>query len=163
MNQLESDQKSIETEEIDIKQFITIKLNEFKIMANEKNIQLNTNIDSNLLCLTSRSELNRITDNLLSNAIKYTPNGKTVLINTHITKNKLTINFIDEGKGIPENELSLLFKKFSKLSTRPTNEEPSTGLGLYIVKLLSDKVGAELNVESEVGKGSIFSISLPLN
>jgi signal transduction histidine kinase len=52
-------------------------------------------------------------------------------------------------------------KKFSKLSTRPTNEEPSTGLGLYIVKLLSDKIGAELNVESEVGKGSSFSIRIP--
>ena len=163
MNMLESDQKPNENEEIDITAFISQKVNEFKIMANEKDIVLNTNINPNLLCLTSRNELNRIADNLLSNAIKYTPKGKTVLINTRITKNKLTINFIDEGKGIPENERTLLFKKFSKLSTRPTNEEPSTGLGLYIVKLLSDKIRAELNVESEVGKGSVFSISLPSN
>ena len=161
MNQLESDRQQIVTEEIDINAFIVEKINEFRIIADEKNITLNTNSKLELMCLTSTSELNRITDNLLSNAIKYTPIGKNVFIETQISNNKLNINFIDEGKGIPEEELSLLFKKFSKLSTRPTNEEPSTGLGLYIVKLLSDKIGAELHVKSEVNNGSTFTLSLP--
>ncbi|MFT5750123.1 MAG: signal transduction histidine kinase [Ancylomarina sp.] len=161
MNKLESDQQSIEVEEIYIKSFISNKANEFKMMADEKNIVLNTSIKSEVKCTTNLSMLNRITDNLLTNAIKYTPNGKTVLVETQISNNKLNINFIDQGQGIPEKERSLLFKKFSKLSTRPTNEEPSTGLGLYIVKLLSDKIGAVLNVDSEVGKGSVFTISIP--
>ncbi|MGZ2371226.1 sensor histidine kinase [Ancylomarina sp. YFZ004] len=161
MNKLECDRQQIETEDIDINEFIANKINEFRTIADEKNITLITNNNLKIYCITSFSELNRITDNLLSNAIKYTPTGKNVFIETQILNTKLNINFIDEGKGIPKDELSLLFKKFSKLSTRPTNEEPSTGLGLYIVKLLSDKIGAELYVKSEVGKGSIFTLTLP--
>lgn len=162
MNKLECDQQLIETQEVNINKFIVNKINEFKTIADEKSITLRTNSKSELMCFTSTSELNRITDNLLSNAIKYTPIGKDVFIEIQATNNKLDINFNDEGKGIPEKELSLLFKKFSKLITRPTNEEPSTGLGLYIVKLLSDKIGAELHVKSKIGKGSTFTLTLPM-
>lgn len=163
MNQLENKSQNIDTIEIDINEFINDKINQFKTLADEKNIKLRlANNEQKLKCQSSLSELNRITDNLLSNAIKYTPIGKIVTVNAQILNNKLCIDFIDEGAGIPKEELSLLFKKFSKLSTRPTNEEPSTGLGLYIVKLLSEKIGAELNVDSEIGTGSKFTLILPL-
>ncbi|MDE5421295.1 HAMP domain-containing histidine kinase [Ancylomarina sp. DW003] len=163
MNQLENKTQDIDTIEIDIDKFINDKISQFKTIADEKSIKLKTvNNETTLSCFTSHNELNRISDNLLSNAIKYTPIGKSITIETQIANNKLNINFIDEGAGIPQEELSLLFKKFSKLSTRPTNEEPSTGLGLYIVRLLSEKIGAVTSVKSEVGIGSTFTLSLPL-
>jgi len=164
MNTIENDNKNTEKVKLDLNEFISDKITEFKPLAQEKNIQLSLKEkNSNLFLNTSINELNRITDNLLSNAIKYTPIGKSVLIDVQKENERIIIKFIDEGAGIPEEERVLLFKKFSKLSTRPTNEEASTGLGLYIVKLLSERIEAELNVESQIGKGSVFSISILAN
>ena len=163
MNTLENNQKKVEKTGLNLSQFMIDKIKNFKLLADEKNIQLELiQENDNTKCHTSLSELNRITDNLLSNAIKYTAMDKTVSIAIQTKEDRIDIQFIDQGAGIPENELNLLFKKFSKLSTRPTNEESSTGLGLYIVKLLSEKIDGKLNVESEVGKGSIFSINIPM-
>lgn len=164
MNNLENEKKNLDKIEIDLNQFISNKINEFTPLANEKGIQLSLKEEcSNLTFHSSINELNRITDNLLSNAIKYTPIGKSVWVDIQKDKERVKIKFIDEGAGIPEEERVLLFKKFSKLSTRPTNEESSTGLGLYIVKLLSERIEGELNVESQIGKGSIFTISIRAN
>ena len=164
MNTIENDNKNTEKVKLDLNEFISDKITEFKPLAQEKNIQLSLKEkNSNLFLNTSINELNRITDNLLSNAIKYTPIGKSVLIDVQKENERIIIKFIDEGAGIPEEERVLLFKKFSKLSTRPTNEEASTRLGLYIVKLLSERIEAELNVESQIGKGSVFSISILAN
>lgn len=73
---------------------------------------------------------------------------------------QVQINIRDEGMGINREELPLLFSKYAKISTQPTAGEPSTGLGLSIVKRIADEIDAKILCESEKGKGSLFSIIL---
>lgn len=70
---------------------------------------------------------------------------------------------IDQGQGIPQSEIPKLFKEFGKTSVRPTSGENSTGLGLAIAKKIVEQHGGEINVVSEVGRGSTFSFWLPFN
>jgi signal transduction histidine kinase len=71
---------------------------------------------------------------------------------------KVEVVFIDQGAGISENEIPLLFKKFQRLSNKPTGDETSTGLGLFITKVIADKCNAKLFCESTVGVGTIFKV-----
>jgi signal transduction histidine kinase len=98
---------------------------------------------------------------LLSNAIKYTGHGKNVTVLVMDNQEETKIVVADEGPGISEEEQHLLFKRFQKLSPRPTGGELSTGLGLSIVKYLAEQLQGSISVESEPGKGSVFTLHLP--
>ena len=164
MNMVESDRKSVQKDKIDLVKLLNQKVESFTPLAEKKGISINQNhIYTELWAITGVNELNRIIDNLLSNSIKYSPLKCNVSLELIQLDNRIEICFADEGSGIPKEELPLLFKKFSKLSTRPTNEEESSGLGLYIVKLLADKIGATIRVNSNVGTGSKFILELPIS
>ncbi len=100
--------------------------------------------------------------NLLSNAIKYSPRDSTVTLASEERDGKLMIYVADQGPGIPEAERSKLFREFSRLSTRPTGGESSTGLGLWIVKHLVELHHGEVGVECPPQGGSVFWVSLPV-
>lgn len=104
-----------------------------------------------------------IFENLLSNAIKFSEEGKNIEVIISNSDEYLLINVIDEGAGIDPSEEDKLFKKFSKLSARPTAGESSTGLGLSLVKryveLSNGKVWHERNTNAQ---GAIFKVQLPL-
>ncbi|PXX99024.1 hypothetical protein DF185_14165 [Marinifilum breve] len=164
MNKLENDTSDFQKEAFDLVQFIEKKRENFEPQANKKNIKLDCICKEESIWLTTGlNELNRIVDNLLSNAIKYSPFDKGVNIQIEKRDREIALHFVDEGKGIPAKDMSKLFRKFTKLSTRPTNDESSTGLGLYIVKVLTERIGAKIEVNSEVGVGSCFSLIIPLN
>jgi len=101
-------------------------------------------------------------ENLISNAIKYSPSGSAVRIETRNNSGCVRISVIDQGEGIPENERPLLFQPFSRLSTRPTAGEHSTGLGLWIVKQLVALHGGEVGLDCPSEGGSNFWVDLPL-
>jgi signal transduction histidine kinase len=111
---------------------------------------------------SDRNLFSQILDNLVSNAIKYSHSNSTVSIRCLKEDGNVTIEVEDHGVGIPADEMNLLFKKFSKLSSRPTAGESSTGLGLSIVFMLVKLLGGSINCKSEPGKGSIFSVVFPL-
>lgn len=163
MNRIENTEADLELYDLDVIFLLTNKMEQFKTLADRKELNLQFVSDEKHLKIKSaESELGRIVDNLLSNAIKFSPHGKTVTIQVKQENAKVQILFKDEGEGIPEEEKEQLFRKFSKLSTRPTNNESSTGLGLYIVKLLASKINGNIKVDSTVGKGTIFTIELDL-
>jgi signal transduction histidine kinase len=113
-----------------------------------------------------RSELNylsRIFDNLLSNAIKYTPSDRKVEVMSAIVGANLLITVSDQGPGISQEDQEKMFKKFQRLSARPTGGESSTGLGLSIIKTLSQRLHGDVQVESKLGEGSRFTMSVPLD
>jgi signal transduction histidine kinase len=112
---------------------------------------------------TDQTYLSRILDNLITNAIKFSEQGSSVYIDVQSGEDKATIQIRDEGPGFREEDLPHLFKKFKKLSARPTNGESSTGLGLAIVKLLVEKLNGMIRVESQSGRGACFVIELPLS
>ena len=100
----------------------------------------------------------RVLENLISNAYKFSPNNSIIEITIHVLKKNVRISVKDEGPGMTKLDKAKLFTKFGKLSATPTGNEKSTGLGLYIVKNLISEMKGNIKVESEVGKGSTFSI-----
>ncbi len=105
--------------------------------------------------------IKRIMDNLISNAIKFSPYHKKISINIIENKCFISISVTDEGPGISEEDKSRLFKKFQRLTAKPTGGEASNGLGLSIVKTLTERLGGAVSVETELNKGSSFIVTLP--
>lgn len=134
------------------------------VMAKQKNISLNLIIEENLPDIEVDSErINQVMENLLSNAVKYSYPETEIQIK--ITRNdaNIIVSVIDQGQGIPEDEQKELFKPFQTTSVKPTGTETSTGLGLVIVRKIVRLHGGTISVESEIGKGSCFTFTLPIN
>ena len=100
----------------------------------------------------------QIISNLLSNALKFSAVGSAVDVVYQQIGGRACVSVADAGPGISVEELPFLFQRFRKLSARPTEGEHSTGLGLSIAKLLADRLGASIEVESTVGAGSTFRL-----
>lgn len=149
--------------------FITIleeNVEFFKRVANEKTIQLFLQKDENIPIARIKVDKFRIIqviENLLSNAVKYTLPGGEVYVFYEIKDSKLITHIKDTGVGLDEEDLKCIFQSFKKLSAKPTGGESSTGLGLAIVKKIVALHGGKIFVQSEKGKGSTFSFSLPLS
>lgn len=108
-------------------------------------------------------KIGQVLDNLITNAVKFSYSGSLVTVRLGRHEDNAVISVQDQGQGIPAEELGKLFEPFKRLSVRGTNGEPSTGLGLAIVKKIVMGHGGDVKVKSEVGKGSVFEVWLPLN
>jgi signal transduction histidine kinase len=161
INKLELGLFEQHVEEFDVKESIDKIINNYEKSASEKNITLKKFYAGNISIRNNREFLERILDNLVSNAIKFSPNNKTVTITCDYNYQFLAFSVKDEGPGISKKEQKDLFKKFTKLSPRPTGGESSTGLGLAIVKLLVDKLEGEIEVISKEKKGTEIRIKFP--
>lgn len=121
------------------------------------------------IALLDRDRITQVLVNLLDNAVKFTPEQGTVSIGLLLPKSGksalkplfMRITIADTGVGIPEHEMSRLFEKFYRVSQKG-KEIRGTGLGLAIAKQIVDLHNGEITVQSEVGKGSIFTIALPV-
>ena len=109
------------------------------------------------------SGLGRVFNNLLSNAIKFTPEEGTIhLIIEPGPPDKVRVKVMDTGIGIPEDKIPYLFDQFTSTSQSGTSGEVGTGLGMSIVKEILEKHGVPIEVESEVGKGTCFTLTFSL-
>lgn len=157
----EISQYSLKLENFDLSVLIDDIIDEFRPMAWKKNINLQYDAPFNPLFIISDKQLvSRIFENLISNAIKFTHSDKSVWVNVSEEKDTVSIRVIDEGVGIAHEELPLLFSKYSKISSRPTDGEKSNGLGLSIVKRIVQELNGSIFCESEEGKGSVFTVVL---
>jgi signal transduction histidine kinase len=148
-------------ENFDINLFIESVVDGFRPAAAQKEIHLHTESPSQAIyVLSDKQLLLRILDNLISNAIKYSPKERTVWVNISDEADHVHIRVRDEGVGISKEEIPFLFSKYTRLSSRPTNGESSTGLGLSIVKRIVDELNGKIYCESEPGKGSLFTVVL---
>jgi signal transduction histidine kinase len=100
--------------------------------------------------------------NLLSNAIKFSPKNGTVTISIVKKDRCAEIRISDEGPGIAPEDRTLIFDKFRQSRTAEAVAAKGTGLGLAIVRALAESHGGEVGIESEVGRGSTFYVSIPL-
>jgi two-component system phosphate regulon sensor histidine kinase PhoR len=101
--------------------------------------------------------------NLLDNAIKYCDKEPRIKISTKIVKGKLMFSISDNGKGIAKDDQKYLFDKFYRVSTGNVHDVKGFGLGLFYVKTVLNKLGSEITLKSQLGKGSDFVVSLTLN
>ncbi|MCU0391635.1 MAG: ATP-binding protein [Thermoflexibacter sp.] len=154
--------EAINWEKLDLETFLTPVVSSYKQQAENKHIQLHFDHQLNTKIIDAdRSYLTRILDNLVSNAIKFSPKDKNIYITAIENSHIVSISIKDEGPGISPEDQKKMFKKFQKLSARPTAGESSTGLGLSIIKTLVERMEGQIKVNSEVGKGTEFVIELP--
>ncbi|MGD9329549.1 MAG: tetratricopeptide repeat-containing sensor histidine kinase [Cyclobacteriaceae bacterium] len=161
LNKLELGLFEQQIEDFEVKDTIDKIIHNYEKAASEKNIVLKKSCPGNISIRNNREFIERILDNLVSNAIKFSPNNKEVFISCDYNYQFLVLSVKDEGPGISKKEQQDLFKKFIKLSPRPTGGESSTGLGLAIVKLLVDKLEGEIEVLSKEKKGTEIRIKFP--
>ncbi|GHO79590.1 hypothetical protein KSD_73610 [Ktedonobacter sp. SOSP1-85] len=109
-----------------------------------------------------KGRLEQVFINLISNAIKYSPDAKTVEIDLSTSPEAATIRIRDHGQGIPQELRDKIFERFYRVSGANQKAIPGLGMGLYIVAEIVRHHGGDITVESEVGKGSTFSVTLPL-
>lgn len=131
-------------------------------IAHSKKITIHNTIDKDLLVFVDYNMLSTILRNLISNAIKFTHKGKNIYINSFIDDSKVTIEVKDEGVGIEKETIEKLFKPSENVVTYGTSGEKGSGLGLLLCKEFVEKHEGKIWVESEIGKGSSFTFSLPL-
>ncbi|MGB9770636.1 MAG: sensor histidine kinase [Candidatus Kapaibacteriota bacterium] len=131
--------------------------------AKNKNINVFVDLDEKLDEFKfDRYKVYEVLDNLLSNAIKFTQKGGEVRVTTRRENEKVVIEVIDNGLGLSDEDLSRAFQRGARLSAKPTGEETSSGLGLWIVKRLVEAMKGKVWVRSKLGKGSTFAFSIPI-
>lgn len=111
--------------------------------------------------LADPSALRQVLDNLLSNALKFSPNGKRINISVKSDQFHVECRVQDQGPGFTKDDETRMFQRYGRLSARPTGGEPSSGLGLSIVRKLVQAMNGELKCESTPGEGTTFTIRLP--
>jgi two-component system phosphate regulon sensor histidine kinase PhoR len=156
----------LQIEKVVVQQVIDEVLNSLQMQAVQKEIQLNqetSNGDNPLIVVEAdRALLQQALYNLVENAIKYTPAGGQIKIKMEQRKASVILQVIDNGIGIAPLDLPRLFEKFYRSGRRETYQQRGTGLGLAIVKSIAERHNGRVWVDSQLGKGSIFSYEMPI-
>ncbi|OGU77634.1 MAG: hypothetical protein A2279_02615 [Stygiobacter sp. RIFOXYA12_FULL_38_9] len=132
-----------------------------KTNAANKNISLNKEFDTSFKIFVDFEMMQVVMRNLISNAIKFTNFGGSITVKAKQT-DRTYITITDTGVGIPQEVISKLFRIDMHHSTDGTNKEQGTGLGLILCKEIIERHSGKILVESSEGKGSSFTISIPL-
>ena len=132
--------------------------------AKYKNIryELINPIMPDIIGLLDRDKIEKILNNLISNSLKFTPAGGIITVETFLDEGLLTILVSDSGKGIPAAELNHVFERYYQVSSDQSSAEGGTGIGLSIAKEFSELLNGSISVESTLGKGSLFIVTIPI-
>ncbi len=164
ISRIEAGKLEIHRDKVDLQSMLNELVNMFSLQAAGKGIQFRYLADNHLprYVHTDGKRLRQILINLLSNAVKFTHSGE-VLLRISYRSQVAKISVTDTGVGISEADLPRIFRPFERAHNSGSPEVAGTGLGLTIVKLLSEIMGGDLEVHSQVGQGSTFTLSLMLN
>jgi two-component system sensor histidine kinase/response regulator len=154
---------NFEIQDVNVFEIVEEMLQDFNLRCAKKEINLINECETKTIVEADLNMLRTILRNLLSNAIKFTPNGSEVKINSEKINEKVKISVIDSGVGISDNNIKKILAANELFSTYGTNNEKGTGLGLKICKQFIKNHNSELEIESEVGKGSEFSFMLEVS
>jgi CheY-like chemotaxis protein/anti-sigma regulatory factor (Ser/Thr protein kinase) len=150
---------------VEIESVVRSVSEEYSVLAEQKGIELHLScsIKEGTIIITDIRVIRTILNNLVSNAVKYTPSGGEVYVTVHTDNQQLLISVSDTGRGIHPDDLPYLFDRYFQTNRPDTPLEGGTGIGLALVKELADIMNGRVTVESNPGKGSLFSVSLPLS
>jgi len=161
ISKIEADQLEVVSEPFDLSDLIRETTNAARPMAEEKGLVLQVDIAPDVGVIRSdRRRVRQIVMNLLSNAAKFTETG-SVRVGCVEDGASVVITVEDTGIGIGEEDLAKLFVPFQQIDTGLTRKYEGTGLGLSICKRLSERLGGTIEVESETGRGSLFTVRIP--
>jgi PAS domain S-box-containing protein len=163
LSKIEAGQMDFVRESVSLPSLIEEAFKVMEPLTQEKGLHLRQEIAENLGPLaTDSAKLKQIVLNLLSNAVKFTEAGE-ILVRATTQGDRLRIAVIDTGIGIPAEATKRIFEEFSQVDNSLTRKYGGTGLGLSITRRLVELLGGEITVESNLGKGSCFTVSLPSN
>lgn len=145
---------------VDVTELIDDVKKAVRVMADHKSIDIHINAEKPVYIYADREMINLVLRNLLSNAIKFTPEKGQVWVHAHANGENVAVDVRDSGKGISKENMKKLFSN-RYFTTRGTANESGTGLGLMLCKEFLHQNGGDILVESEEGKGSKFSFTLP--
>lgn len=161
---IESGKLELDLMDADVASIILESLERNQFLADSKHIEVLFEADDSIPKMkVDLIKLHQVMVNLISNAVKYSkPHTRVRISLSKKTENEVIIAVKDEGQGIPEDEIGNIFQPFAKTSVKSTGGETSTGLGLVICKKIVEAHGGRIWVESNVGVGSTFYVSLPI-
>lgn len=155
---IEAGQTDLQQEPVDLGRFVADFLGRFSVSDDKDRVRLD--IPANLPPVSADPQyLERIISNLMSNALKYSSPQSPVLVNAARVNGRVRVSISDQGQGIPPEEQPQIFERFYR--AKDAGASKGSGLGLFIVRMLVQAHGGSVWVESEVGKGSTFSFTLP--
>lgn len=154
---------NLEMKPVSLNKSIDEILEGFTEKAKKRNVKLvYKKPKAEIIVKTDVYKLKEVISNLIDNAIKYTINGGNVVIDSGVKGKMAVVSVEDNGIGIDKDNIKKLFSKFYRVKTKETKNIEGTGLGLFICKQIVENMGGKIWVESQIGKGSTFSFSLPL-
>lgn len=161
LSMIESGGLTLQRVELDLGAELRDVAVEYQSIADFKGIRVDVTAPASLACVGDPCRIRQVLNNLIDNGIKFSPPGSRVSVAATREGGLVRVAVRDQGQGIPAGENPRLFKPLGRASTRPTGGESSTGFGLAIVRHVVEAHGGTASVESEVGKGSTFSVTFP--
>ncbi len=164
VNKIEAGQLQISPYIFDILPILNRLLTQYTQKAKLKNIKLHCQYsEKQYVVFVDKQLAHQVLDNLISNAVKYSPYNKNIFVRLKQNGSYLLCEIQDEGPGLSQSDQQKLFGKFARLTPKPTGEEHSTGLGLFIVKKLVERFNEKVWCKSKLGQGSTFIAAFPIN
>ena len=162
LSKIEAGRLELVPEEFDIARLVKISVNELHILAERKKLKINTSVNiKNPILFNDRTRVRQAIVNLVSNAIKFTETGQINVTLNEISIDKITISVSDTGIGIEPEKLEHIFEPFRQVNQSHSRQHSGTGLGLAITDSLMKMMKGSISVESEIGKGSEFTLEIP--
>lgn len=164
ISRVESGRIAIHPVEVNIAEFVSSVLEEITVLAESKRIVVKLDVNGNVPKVSLDTELVfHVYMNLLTNAVKYTPPNGRVNIDIREQDGELLTSISDTGYGIPKDEQNMVFEKFYRGKNILKRDTEGSGLGLYLTKMIVERSGGRIWLESEEDKGTTFYFTLPLS
>jgi len=163
---IERGKMEINRQNFDLSSLINEIFQLYKVQTDQKKIEFKTQVQENLPgAFADPDRIRQILNNLVSNAIKFTPEQGIITVSAAENQDFLEISVKDSGMGIPGDQIENIFNKFEQVKgiREKVRGQKGTGLGLAIAKILVERQGGTIRVESELGKGSTFRFTIPKN
>ena len=161
LERIEQGQLYQQKENINPRNEINLIIESLETLANDQNVELINKINDDFYIHTDKSAFRGIFLNLLNNAIKYSKEGELVTVTSNVTNNNIVITVEDNGYGIEKNNLQRIFDRFYRTPKARAHTNGS-GLGLSLVKQQINQIGGQIDVKSQINKGTTFFVSFPI-
>ncbi|MCX7930413.1 MAG: HAMP domain-containing histidine kinase [Chlorobi bacterium] len=152
----------LEIQSVDLADILRSVIHRNSYLARQKNIEILQQLPERMTADCDPQRMEEVFDNVLSNAIKYSHPESVVVVRAHSSGDHYTIEFEDHGVGMSNDDLLHLFEPGAPRSNTPTAGEPSSGLGMWIVRRLIERHGGTISVRSTKGEGTVVSITIPM-
>jgi PAS domain S-box-containing protein len=161
IEKMEAGMLQLDRHEVELSEVLTNAAQSMTYKSEQKKVAINV-VETSLRVNADSDRLIQILVNLIANAIKFSSAGTTITLNAIAVNGSAVIGVQDQGRGIPAELIPTIFDRFQQVRASDSKKDHGSGLGLAICKALVELHGGTISVESQVGKGSIFKITLPM-